>query len=323
MTVFLCLDGGNGAAYLAVEHLIDIDFHPVTADDAACTEADEGSLSVGIVPVGEGHAAGSLVDVLPDEVGDAEKVVVVASQGCCPHFPVALGIDGSTVEGQAVGIELAEVEVVLLGLDLVGEESEAPCLVPYHVVLLAPGAGAVVGQFVVGAVLGELDPLACHLLCLCQVCGIDILFAAQVGKQGIACHAHDGLDCEVGVVCQVACEVVGAELVLWVCAVLYEVVGPCGEGLPVAVSPFCVAIDDGDGCCQDDDVGTLLDGHIAAELTIGAREALGIDLVVGMWIGAEVVCCEVEAPAVTLAIVEDGGAHALHQVGVVDEEEGC
>ena len=295
----------------------------MSAHDAACTEAYPAAVAVGVVPVGEGHTGRCLVDVLPDEVRDAKEVVVVAGQGCRPHLPVALGVAGAAVEGQAVGAELAEVEVILLRLDLVGEEACRPGFVPHHVVLLAPGAGAVVGKLVVCAVLGELHPLRCHVLCLGDVGVVGFRVAPHLTETCIACHAHDGLDREVGIVCQMACEVVGAELVLGVCSVLHEVVRPCGERLPVAVGPLGVAVHDGDGSGQDDDVGTLLNGHVASEAAVSIGEAYGVDLVVGMGVGAEVVGCEVEAPAVALAIVEDRGAHALHELGVVEEEERC
>ena len=206
---------------------------------------------------------------------------------------------------------------------MVGEESKLPGLVPYHIIFLAPSAGAVVSQLVVGAVLGECHPFLGHFLRLIHVVMIVLHIVALPAEQRIAGNAHDGLDGKVGVVCQMACEVIGAKLVLRVLSVLHEIVGPFCECCPIAVGPFGIAVDVGDGCCQDDDIGALLDGHIAAKASVCAGEADGIDLVVGMWIGAEVVRCEVEAPATALAIVEDGGTHALHQVGIVEEEEGC
>ena len=94
-------------------------------------------------------------------------------------------------------------------------------------------------------------------------------------------HTHNGLDCKVGIVGEMACEVVRTELILGVCSVLHEVVCPLRERSPITVCPIGIAVYVGDGCGQDDDVRAFLDRHIAAETTASIRETDGINLVVG------------------------------------------
>ena len=168
------------------------------------------------------------------------------------------------------------------------------------------------------AVLGERHPIGSHFLCLSQVSLIIVPFASLETEHSIACHTHDGLDGKVGIMSQMTCEVVRAELVLRVLSVLYEIVGPLRERPPVAVCPVGIAVYVGDSGSQDDDVGTLFDRHVAAKAAVGIRLCDGIDLPVGMWISTQVVGSEVESPFAALAIIEDGSAHTLHQLCVVE-----
>ena len=187
----------------------------------------------------------------------------------------------------------------------------APHLVPHDVVLLAPGAFAVVGEPVVVALARHLLPLLAHLAGLVHVALGHIGIAAYLCHLCITSHTHDGLERQIGVVCPVSGEVVGAELVGGVESVFYQIVGPGGDDVPVAVGVGCVALDARDFGGEGEHIASLLERHVGS-----------VYLAVGYGIGAQVVGGKGLVPPAAAAILEDAGHHGLDQFGIVYQEEG-
>ena len=97
------------------------------------------------------------------------------------------------------------------------------------------------------AVGGHLLPLLRQLLGELRVLlRASALSPRHVGQLAVRRQGHDGLDREVGVVGQMAGEVVGAELVLRVESLLLQVFRPLRQGGPVAFANFGVALGGGD-----------------------------------------------------------------------------
>ncbi len=112
-------------------------------------------------------------------------------------------------------------------------------------------------------------------------------------------------------------EVVGAELVGGVFAVLYEVVGPfrhVGEVLSQVVEVAVLCGDDG---CEREHVATLLYGHGAAAAVGG----IAVVVAVGLRVVAQVVVREVVVPFAQCAVLEDRGNHGFGQCRGVDPVE--
>ena len=216
-------------------------------------------------------------------------------------------------------MQVLEVEGHFLLADFGGEEVEAEDLVPDEVVLLAPGAGAVEGEAVVVAVARPrcpaVRPSSVRQSCDTRSATSALPIAAAIC--GVGAEADDGLDREVGVVGQVAGEVVGAELVLGIEALARQVVGPLGQNCgqySLAKSALPSPCHGGD---EDEQVAAFLDRHL---VVLGALAA-AVDLAVGEWVGAEVVRGEGPLPARQGGVVEDRLELGLEQVGLEEEEE--
>ena len=117
---------------------------------------------------------------------------------------------------------------------------------------------------------------------------------------------------------QVAHEVVGAELVLGVLAVLLEVGLPPRQLRPPLRGEVGVAVHLGDGGAEQDQVAALLDRHhVGLVLRVLAA---AVDLAVGLRIGADVVRGERELPARRRAVDHRGGDQRLG-VGRTHQQE--
>ncbi len=114
-------------------------------------------------------------------------------------------------------------------------------------------------------------------------------------------------------------EVVGAELVLGIHALLAEVLGPLGEQRPVLLGEVGVPFGLGDGGGQDDHVAALLHRH----LVLLGPLAAAVDLAVGQRILADVVRREGQAPARQAGVLEDERQHALGQRRVQQQKNGA
>ena len=283
----------------------------MAADDGAGTETDPAA-RLGVVPVAERYARGGGVDVAVEGFHELDEGAVVLGHGGSPHNPVALRVVGAAVEGQTVGVLATAVVACLGGHGIVGEKICAPHLVPHHVVLLAPGACTVVSKAVMVAVAGVGFPLGGHISGCLQVGGSQLLVATLAEDFGEASHTHNGLDGEVAVVCPMAGEIVGAELLSRILAVLDEVVGPALADAIVAFQPVAVALHAADGGGEGEHIAALLEGHVTA-----------IDLSIGMGVGSQVVGSKLLAPLAAEAIFEDAGHHGLLELIIVDEEERC
>ena len=130
-------------------------------------------------------------------------------------------------------------------------------------------------------------------------------------------EGEDGLGREVDVVGQVAGEVVGAELVLGVEPLLFEVGRPALELGPVGGREVGVAVEPGDGGQQDQHVPGLLDRHL---VDLGPLAA-AVDLAVGQGVGAQVVRCERELPAARGRVAQHRDQRRLGQRRAEQQED--
>ena len=116
---------------------------------------------------------------------------------------------------------------------------------------------------------------------------------------------------------QVSGEIVGAELVAGVVALLDQVGAPLLQGGPVGLGKGSVLLGGRGSGCGHQHVAALLHRH----LPLGAG-AVAVDLAVDDGVAARVVGGEVIEPDFGFRILENGAQHTLDQLGVVDEEEG-
>ena len=115
---------------------------------------------------------------------------------------------------------------------------------------------------------------------------------------------------------QVAGEVVGAELILGVEPLLFEVVGPGLELGPIGRGEVGVPLDLGDGAEDQEDIAGLLHRHL---VDLGPLAA-AVNLAVGDRIGPQVVRGEREFPSARGRVVQDRGQRRLGQ-GRAEQEE--
>ena len=171
------------------------------------------SRSVGIR---EGRTRGGVIEIIVERRDEGLEIRRGFGQGRAPERPVRLGQAGARVKRQTIILEHRLVEGNLPLGDLGREDVEAENAVPDQVVFLAPGVGPVEGEPVMVAFGGDLHPmLGVRLGQIMVLRGVRRItaHAAQIAVSG---QAEDGFDGEVGVVGQVAHEVIGAELVFGV-----------------------------------------------------------------------------------------------------------
>src|SRR5271166_4285250 len=287
----------------------------------------------GVVPVGERNTARALVDPAADGLEESIPVGRVFGQGGGPYLPVELGVGSAVVERQPVAVQVLEIEGDLGLAHTRREEAEPEDLVPYQVVLLAPGAGLVEGEPVMVCHPTNQRPVAgdpcvsvpCHRLPF--FCHLTRQVLVLVGEGSIPCaaghlgksgEALDGLDGEIGIVRKMTGEVVGGELVGRVQTLVFQILRPFLELWPVLPCEVPVAQFVLHGGNKDEQVSALLDGHL---VVLGAFAA-AIHLAVGQRIGAEVVRRKGPLPAWEGCVLHDRLELCFKERGIEEEEKG-
>ena len=227
------------AAPFCGELAIGEDFDEDAADNAAGLKADL-LAGFGVVPVGQWDAGWSFICPEIDGVDDGVELLGCGGECRGPYRPVEFGVACAAVEWETVAVEFFEVEGDFGFADGLGEEVVVEELIPDKIVFLAPGAGTVEGEFVVVAFLRHADPLFGHGFRCGLILFGDGVLIEKVGEVGVGGEGVDGFDGEVGVVSDVAGEVVGRELIFGVEAFLFQVFGPFGELGPITFCESCV-----------------------------------------------------------------------------------
>ena len=106
-------------------------------------------------------------------------------------------------------------------------------------------------------------------------------------------QGQDGFQRQVGIVSEVAGEVVGAKLVLRIEALAFQVGGPLGKNRPIVRGIRGVSLSRGNAGHHQDHVAALFDGHL---VFLGLLTA-AIDLPVRERVRAQIVRREIERPA--------------------------
>ena len=214
----------------------------------------------------------------------AQECFLVVGHRGGPHDPVVLGVVLSNIERQSVAVLMLQVVFDFAFHHFAAEDISPPKLVPHHIVFLTPGVLSVESQAVVVVLTGILLPLACHLPCAAQILVGHLMESFHACHLCIAGNAHDGFYCQVGIVCPVAGKVVGAELVGRVLSVVGEIIGPCGDNVPVLVDIPRVSVNLTKLGSQRKHVACLLEWHVTTiDLTVGNR--VGAQVVGGEWLG--------------------------------------
>jgi len=253
------------------------------------------------VPVAHRHAVRRFVEETEHRIDESLEVVLVLCQRRRPEDPVELRVARPVVQGQPVGVLHLLVVFHLRAEHLCREQIETEKLIPHEVVFLAPRAGLVERQAVVIAVVGLLDPAGGKLLRQLRVFVCLGLVASHRAELAVGAQAANGLGREVHVVRQVACEVVGAELVLRIEAFGLEVLGPRRQLRPVQTRKVRVALHLRDGGHEDQQIAALLDGHL---VLLGALAA-AVDLAVGVRVLAQVMRSKREPPSLGRGVVHE------------------
>lgn len=196
-------------------HLVERELGKVAADDGTIVEEMDGIASADRLkevakrtlhrgraePVGEGAVHASTQPLVPHHA-------------CAKHAPVRLGVGVSRVEGDAEAVEHLAIPSLLPLIHPLGEEVESEEPVGVEIVECAPRAGPAVRQLCKWdpVLVGEVEPGLDKGLTL----GLQLVrgdgMVGDVGNDGHATDAHDGLDCQIRLICQLSRKVVCREL---------------------------------------------------------------------------------------------------------------
>ena len=234
---------------------------------------------VGLVRVGQRIARGRRGQVIVNRRDDRLEVSLGVGERGAPEAPVGLSKLGARVQGHAVALH----DFLVIGdfplRRLWWEDVQTEDTVPGQVVFLAPGVRLVEGEAIVVALGGYLHPMLRirprEREIFLRVCGV----ASHPAQIAVGSETQDRFDREIGVVGQVAHEVVGAELVLRVQAVLLQVICPLRQLRPPRRDEFRIAFRLRDGIAEQKHVAAFLHWHALAAVVATGDKRIGAQIV--------------------------------------------
>ena len=228
------------------------------------------------VPIAQRDTVACFVGEPVGRICDGREVALIIRQSRGPNQPIELGVFGAIVERHSKWLLHRFVERQLLPRHFRRKEFVAQQLIPHQVIFLAPCAGFIERQPIVIAVAGHLRPLRGKIFREAAVFFCLRIFAHCLGQPGIALQADNGFDREIGVVGQVSGEVVRAELIFGIEALLSQICGPAGQLRPIWLREIRIALHLGKRGHQDQHIAALFHRHLAVFIQLPASVYLAV-----------------------------------------------
>ena len=261
---------------------------------------------------------------------------LVLRHGGAPHEPVRFGVVGAGIQREAELAHPRKIAARLLVIEIPGQKVQLQHQIPDEIVLHAPAASVECEDGALRTVRAR-KPASRHLgAAPVPVCGL-LRFPEPLKDPAPAGDPDHGLGGEIDVPCQMAREVIGAQLFTGSLTVGIKVLDPAGEERGIGADER-VRCAEGKGTLQHDEhVAAFLHRHLVAQvvyiralwiqiegkgnLTVGQRALGRIDLACGIRIAADIMGRKVLLPYRERGEVEDRATQGIDQFRTEGQKE--